>query len=151
MTKQNFEKQKVQVQYTPRFTFANNATIAAYDKKKGGSPAQDLIDKIKKMPDDFTFTGELDKTGKLAKIAKITFPQINNGHVEQEGWGWQLDVKEVGSGSKSRLVLACKPGANVTIAQKEADKPVRIGKEDYKVIQATLTLNGTFRAIENSK
>src|ERR1700755_2268771 len=109
MTKQNFEKQKVQVVYKPSFDFTADATVAAYDKKKGGTPAQSLINKIKKMADDFTFFGELDKSGKLAKITKITFPQLNNGHVEKEGWGWQLDVKEVGSGSKARLVLACKP------------------------------------------
>jgi hypothetical protein len=150
MTKQNFEKQKVQVVYTTRFAFTNDATIAAYDKKKGGTPAQSLINTIKKMPDDFRLTGELDKTGKLARITQILFPQINNGHVEKEGWGWQLDVKEVGSGSKGRLVLACKPGANVTIVQKESGT-AKVGKEDYKKIEATITLDGTFRAIADSK
>lgn len=149
MTTQNFDKQKVQVIYKPTFNFTANATVAAYDTKKGGSTAADLIRTITGSPNDFIFDGVL-KGEKLDKIAKITFPRLNNGHVESEGWSWQLDVKEVGSGSKARLVLACKPGTNVTIQQKESGT-VKVGKDDFKKIEATIALTGTFRAIANAK
>ena len=146
---QNFDKQKVQVVYKITFNFTADATVAAYDKKKGGTPAADLIRTIKGKAKEFNFVGEL-KDGKLAKITQVSFPTFNNSHMENEGWAWQLDVKEVGSGSKSRLVLACKPSTHVTIAQKESGT-VKVGKEDYKKIEATITLRGEFRAIANSK
>jgi hypothetical protein len=146
---QNFDKQKVQVVYKITYNFTADPTVAAYDKKKGGTPAADLIRTIKGKANEFNFVGEL-KDGKLDKITKISFPTFNNSHMEAEGWAWQLDVKEVGSGSKSRLVLACKPSTHVTIAQKESGT-VKVGKEDYKKIEATITLRGKFRAIANSK
>ena len=149
MPQQNFDTQKVQVVYKITFNFTEDATVAAYDKKKGGTPAADLIRTIKGKANEFNFVGEL-KDGKLAKINQISFPTFNNSHVENEGWAWQLDVKEVGSGSKSRLVLACKPNTHVTFTQKEVGT-VKIGTAEYKKIEAAITLRGNFRAIANSK
>jgi hypothetical protein len=146
---QNFHKEKVQVVYTPRFNFARDASIGAYDKKKKRDvEAQKLISKLE-QPADWNFDGVLSSKGTLERISKITYPRTNNGHQEDEGWGWQLDVSAVGSGSVDRLVLACKP-KDITIQQKESGT-VKVGTEQYKKIEATLTLAGRFRAIENVK
>jgi hypothetical protein len=149
MSEELFDREKVKVVYTPRFNFARDASIGDYDKKKKRDvEAQKLISKLE-QPAQWSFKGVL-KAGKLERIQQITYPQINNGHTEKEGWGWQLDVSAVGSGSVDRLVLACKPN-NIQITQKESKETVRVGRDDYKKIEATLTLAGTFRAIENVK
>jgi hypothetical protein len=137
----------VQVIYTPRFQFARDASIGDYDRKHNGNAAK-LISKLEK-PADWSFDGVLSNKGALDRIREITYPRTNNGKLEKkEVWSCQLDVADVGSGSKDRLVLACRPG-DVAIAQRESGT-VPVGREEYKKIEATLTLHGTFRAIEKS-
>jgi hypothetical protein len=144
---QNFEKQKVQVVYIPRFNFARDSSIGAYDKKKKRDvEAQRLISKLE-QPNDWNFVGELSSKNTLERIREIQYPITNNGKKAKEGWCWQLDVERVGSGSEDRLVLACNPKDDVTIQQRESGT-VRVGRDDYKKIEATLTIRGTFRAIE---
>ncbi len=142
---QNFDKEKVQVVYTTRFNFTRDASIGAYDKKKKRQVEADkLINKLER--DDWNFVGVLSSKNALERIREIIYPRTNNGHEAKEGWCWQLDTDK-GAGSEDRLVLACKPKDDVTIQQRESGT-VKVGRDDYKKIDATLTIRGTLRAIE---
>jgi transposase len=119
--------------------------VDVYDKKKKRQEeAEKLISKLKR--DDWNCVGELSSKGTLARIKEIIYPRTNNGHQAKEGFCWQLDIDK-GAGSEDRLVLACKPNDDVTIQQRESGT-VKVGTDDYKNIEATLTIRGTFRAIE---
>ena len=140
MTKQNFEKEKLQIWYIPKFTFTSDNTVTENAKK--------LIEKLKN-PDDWNFVGAAKKDG-LDRITTYKAPVTHNGHVESEGWSWQADVETMGSGSKARLVLACKPN-NIKVTEQKAEGEATVGKDKYKIIKAHIEVVGKFRYIPDSK
>ena len=139
---QNFEKDKVQVTFEVKtFTFTSDKTVAKY-----GDKATKLVTKFKDNA-QWGFVGVLDK-GKVTRVSGVTYPGGNNGHVATEGWCWQLDAAALGSGSKDRLVMACKAN-NVAISSQKEDGTVKVGTDVYKKVKAELTITGTFRVVEN--
>jgi hypothetical protein len=141
LTKETLEKVGVQIWYEPTFTVTSDSTVPASAKKT-------ITDVT--HPDDWTFYATTDKTGKVTGIQKYAAAAKFNGHVESEGWSWQGDVATMGSGSKARLVLACKP-SNITITSQKEDGTVKYGTGTLRKIVVHLEVKGKFRYIADSK
>ena len=139
---QNVEKEKIQVLCEVKtFNFTSDKTVAKY-----GDKATKMVTAFKKN-EAWAFTCVVEK-GKVARVSAITYPAGYNGHTAAEGWCWQLDAAAVGSGSKDRLVAACKAN-NVAINSQKEDGTVKVGTDVYKKIKVELTVTATFRVIEN--
>jgi hypothetical protein len=145
--KENFEKEKVQVQWETKLKFTEDAKAL----KPYADDADALIKIITKATDDWAFKFKIayDKkkdTAKITGVEKITYPQTNNGHQGESGhdWQWQLDVKSMGKGSKVRL-YADDVKAKIT-KQDQLDKKVKVGKDDFIVVECTVEVSGEFTA-----
>ena len=139
MQKENFIREKVQVQYkTSPMTFTVDDSVKAW-----GKDSEDLIAKLLKA--EWCYEFHLVKN-KVDRIVKVIYPQINNGHQGEAGhsWQWQLDVKLMGAGSTDRLYL---DNVKHEIAsQKVSDKKIKLGTDDYTVIEVVVKLTGKFVA-----
>ncbi len=138
-TPQKFDKEKVQVECT-----IESATFTK-DKSadKFGDAATKLIAALKTADWDFKCVVKKDK---VERIMSITYPQLRNGHQGENGhtWQWQLDTETMGKHSTDRLYL---DDVKATISsQKIAAKTVKVGKDDFKVIEVKVKLSGTFSA-----
>jgi hypothetical protein len=139
VAKQNFEREKVQVQYKVDFAFTEDKNAT----KPFKADVDKLIPKLKDA-DEWAFTAAL-KNGKVERIKSITYPQTHNGHQGEDGhdWQWQLDVKTMGSGSKTRLYL---DDVKATIESQKENGTVKVGTAQFTVIECKVKLAGKFSA-----
>lgn len=144
MSVEKFSKEKVQVEYSVKFNFSEDA--------KALKPFKDDADKLIKLvqkENEWGFSGVIKASKKgpeVDRIKAIGYPQIRNGHKGESGhdWQWQLDTESMGKGSKDRLYL---DSVKATISkQKVKDKTVKVGKDEYTVIDCEVTLTGKFSA-----
>ena len=145
--KQNFEKEKVQIQWTTAIAFKEDAKIP----KEYEKDAEQLMNKIVAAKDEWSFEFKLtydkkkEKAG-ISGIQKIIYPQTNNGHQGESGHNgqWQLDVATAGKGSKVRL-YAGDVTATVSKVKQEDDK-IKVGKDDYIVVTCDVKVTGSYTA-----
>jgi hypothetical protein len=140
MAKKNFEKEKVQVDYTTILNFDEDKSLKDYAEE-----AKKLITKIKNK-DDWAFDFAIANNKKsVERVKRILYPQVANGHQGESGhdWQWQLDVESMGKGSKVRLYL---DKVTTKVDNRKNTNTIKVGKDVYTVLECQVTVKGTFSA-----
>jgi hypothetical protein len=142
MGKQNFLREKVQVQYTVKLKLTDNDRSLQDFEPDAGK----LIKIIEK--EDWSVDAKLKKkrdSYEIDRIMSIGYPQVRNGHVGESGhdWQWQLDTESMGSGSRDRLYL---DDVSASVTRERENGTIKVGRDDFVVIDCEVTIKGKFTA-----